>query len=171
MLSLLLASLLAAGAQADAAMPDDIVVTAERQDCRVRFADRQLTDREFDARAREWAAGKPVRVIARASADLQCLSKIAFKLADKGVRLIQFVDPSGKTADKIPTGLGLGAGAGPGIDAPSSTLSVKDAERRFFARRATQLILEGKCAEAKKLVLEAGDLESAAQVAQVCRAP
>jgi len=172
MLILLLASLLPATGQADAAMPDDIVVTAERQDCRVRFADRELTDREFDARAREWAAGKPVRVVARANADLKCLSKIAFKLADRGVRLIQFVDPSGKTADKIPTaGLGMGAGAGMGTDNGSPTLSVKDAERRFFARRATQLILEGKCGEARKLVLEAGDLESAAQVATVCRAP
>jgi hypothetical protein len=171
MLILFLASMLSATGQADAAMPDDIVVTAQRQDCRVRFADRELTDREFDARAKEWAAGKPVRVIARNSTDLKCLSKIAFKLADRGVRLIQFVDPSGKTADKIPTGLGMGAGPGTGSDSMTPTLSVKDAERRFFARRAAQLILEGKCGEARKLVLEAGDLESAAQVAEVCRAP
>lgn len=169
MLILLLASMLSATGQADAAMPDDIVVTAQRQDCRVRFADRELTDREFDARAKEWAAGKPVRVIARNSTDLKCLSKIAFKLADRGVRLIQFVDPSGKTADKIPTGLGMGAGTA--TDSMTPTLSVKDAERRFFARRAAQLILEGKCGEARKLVLEAGDLESAAQVAEVCRTP
>lgn len=171
MLILLIVSLLSVDGQAGSVAPemDDIVVTAVRRDCRVRLADQQLTDREFDARAKEWAAGKPVRVIARASTDLQCLSKIAFKLADRGVRRVEFVDPSGKRADKIPTGTMGTVGTGAETGAPA--LSVKESERRFFARRAAQLILEGKCPEARKLVLEAGDLESAAQVAEICRTP
>ena len=72
---------------------DDIVVVAAKQKCRLRFAERDLSDGEFRRRAAEWAAGKPVRVIARRSEDIKCLAKIAFRLADRGVKLIQFVEP------------------------------------------------------------------------------
>ena len=72
--------------------PDEIVVQAVRGKCRVTFADRTLTDREFDAHAAEWAAGKPVRVIEPRGANRKCLTKIAFRLADRGVKLIYFVD-------------------------------------------------------------------------------
>ncbi|HYG30451.1 MAG TPA: hypothetical protein VD887_09570 [Allosphingosinicella sp.] len=72
-----------------------IVVTGTRRGrCRVRLAARTLSDRELAAHAREWAAlGRPVRVIRPAGADYRCLARIAFRLQDRGVRLIHFVDP------------------------------------------------------------------------------
>ena len=88
--------ILALAAQADssaAALSDDIVVVAAKQKCRVRFADRDMSDGEFRKRAAEWAAGQPVRVVARRSTDIKCLSKIAFRLADHGVKRIVFVEP------------------------------------------------------------------------------
>ncbi len=95
----------AAGAPAPPlpATGDDIVVVAARQKCRLRFADRDLSDAEFKRRAAEWAAGKPVRVIARRSADIKCLAKIAFRLADRGVKLIQFVEPGDLDAAPAPS--------------------------------------------------------------------
>jgi len=73
---------------------DEIVVTAiDKKKCRVRFADRDMNDAELKRRSDEWAAGRPLRVIARASTDIKCLAKIAFKLADRGVTRIQFVEP------------------------------------------------------------------------------
>jgi len=74
--------------------PDDIIVQAVRKKCQVRIADRILSDPEFNAHAKEWAEGKPVRVIAPANTDYKCLAKIAFRLNDKGVRRIYFVDPA-----------------------------------------------------------------------------
>ena len=56
-------------AQANEPQADDIVVHAVRHKCEVRIADRILSDPEFNAHAREWAQGKPVRVIAPAHAD------------------------------------------------------------------------------------------------------
>lgn len=73
--------------------PQEIVVTAVRRKCSVRIADRVLSDPEFDAHAKEWAAGVPVRVVAPSGADYRCLAKIAFRLADHGVRRIDFVEP------------------------------------------------------------------------------
>jgi hypothetical protein len=71
----------------------EIVVRAVRGKCRIELDRRNLSDREFSARAGEWASlGTPVRVIAPRGADYECLAKIAFKLNDKGVRLIHFVD-------------------------------------------------------------------------------
>lgn len=80
------------------ATPVDVVVTARKRRCDVAVADRILSSREFDARAAEWAAGVPVRVSAPDSAGRKCLAKIVFRLADKGVRQVEFVDP----ADAIP---------------------------------------------------------------------
>jgi hypothetical protein len=166
MLIALLMVVLSPPAQADEPPPQaDIIVTAVRNDCRVRFADRELTDREFNEHARDWSAGKTVRVFARSDADIKCLSKIAFKLADRGIRSIEFVNPAGKTS--TPPISSLAASAQP--SATAQRTPVQDAERRFFARRAAQLILNGKCAEARRMTLEGGDLESAAYIAEICR--
>lgn len=72
---------------------DDIVVRAVRRKCRVEMTRRALSGGEFDRYAKEWAAGRPVRVFAPADADIKCLAKIAFRLADRGVRRITFVEP------------------------------------------------------------------------------
>lgn len=74
----------------------EIVITATRRGgCRVRLADRTLTERELVANARAWAAnGTPLRVVRPARSDYHCLAKIAFQLGEHGVRLIQFVDRS-----------------------------------------------------------------------------
>ena len=77
---------------------DDIVVVARKQKCTVKFADRDMSDADFKRRSAEWAAGKAVRVIARESTDIKCLAKIAFKLADRGVTRIEFVEPKNLTA-------------------------------------------------------------------------
>ena len=82
-------------AQSNAPQPNDIVVRAVRHKCQIEIANRILSDPEFNARAKEWAQGVPVRVIAPAHADYKCLAKIAFRLNDKGVRLIYFIDPPG----------------------------------------------------------------------------
>lgn len=83
---------------------DDIVVVAAKEKCRVRFADRDMSDGEFRRRAAEWAAGKPVRVVARRSTDIKCLSKIAFRLADHGVKRIDFVEPKDVAPGATPLG-------------------------------------------------------------------
>ena len=72
----------------------EIVVTATRKGkCRIQRADQTLSDREFDKSAGEWASlGTPVRVVTPTRADYKCLAKIVFRLNDRGVRLIQFVD-------------------------------------------------------------------------------
>jgi biopolymer transport protein ExbD len=72
----------------------EIVVTATRKGkCRIQRADQTLSDREFDRSAGEWASlGTPVRVVTPTRADYQCLAKIVFRLGDRGVRLIHFVD-------------------------------------------------------------------------------
>jgi biopolymer transport protein ExbD len=80
---------LAAEQEAEA---DEIVVRAVKGKCRVQLADRLLTDREFDQRTDEWAAGKAVRVVEPRGANYKCLAKIMFRLNDKGVRLVRFVD-------------------------------------------------------------------------------
>ncbi|KQS01843.1 hypothetical protein ASG11_13520 [Sphingomonas sp. Leaf357] len=84
---------------------DEIVVTAidRSEKCRIRFADRDMNDAELKRRSVEWAAGKPLRVVARASTDLKCLSKIAFRLADRGVTRIHFVEPKDLGPAPTPT--------------------------------------------------------------------
>ena len=73
--------------------PVEIVVRARRRKCDVSVANRILSDREFNARAAEWAAGTPVRVVAPERSSYRCLARITFRLADKGVRQVEFVDP------------------------------------------------------------------------------
>jgi hypothetical protein len=72
--------------------PAEIVVVARSRKCDVSVANRVLSDAEFKRRATEWAAGTPVRVVAPPDTDYRCLAKIAFRLADRGVKKIIF-DP------------------------------------------------------------------------------
>ena len=74
--------------------PDDIVVQAKRARCSVQLRGREMSKREFDAHVRDWARGAPVRVIAPDRASYRCLAKIMFKLSDKGVTAVEFVDPA-----------------------------------------------------------------------------
>lgn len=75
---------------------ETIVVTGTRVGgCRVRLADRTLTERQLAARAKEWAAnGTPLRVIRPARADYHCLARIVWSLSKYGVTLFHFVEPS-----------------------------------------------------------------------------
>lgn len=75
---------------------DEIVVRASRRKCEMAIADRILSDAEFKARAAEWAAGKPVRVIVPNGTDYKCLAKIMFRLNDHGVTHAAFVDRAGQ---------------------------------------------------------------------------
>ena len=70
----------------------DVVVTARKRHCDVSVAHRILSDKEFDTRAAEWAAGVPVRVHAPDGASRKCLARIFFKLADRGVIRAEFVE-------------------------------------------------------------------------------
>jgi hypothetical protein len=71
----------------------EIVVRAVRGKCRIRLDDRPVSERELGNRAGEWATlGIPVRVIAPDGASTKCLARIVFRLNDKGVRLIHFLD-------------------------------------------------------------------------------
>lgn len=68
------------------------MVVARSRKCDVSIANRVISDAEFTRRAAEWAAGTPVRVVAPPGADYRCLARIAFRLADRGVKKIIF-DP------------------------------------------------------------------------------
>jgi len=81
------------GTPAPPAEGNDIVVTAVRNRCSVRLADKVLSSPDFDAHAAEWARGRPVRVTAPADADVKCLTKIAMRLARHGVTRIEFPEP------------------------------------------------------------------------------
>jgi hypothetical protein len=83
----------ARAAEPPAEQPVEIVVRAGRLHCRVQIADRVISDAEFSRRAKEWAKGTPVRVVVPSSSDYRCLSKIAFRLGNHGVRMIEFVRP------------------------------------------------------------------------------
>lgn len=72
----------------------DVVVVARKRRCDIAVADRILSSEEFDARAAEWAAGVPVRVSAPTASSRKCLAKIVFRLADRGVRRVAFVEPA-----------------------------------------------------------------------------
>lgn len=71
---------------------EEIVVTASRKKCGYRVADRDISDREIDARARIWALGTPVRVVLPRGADRKCMIEVGMRLARQGVRLMEFVD-------------------------------------------------------------------------------
>jgi hypothetical protein len=90
MFALLLAAALAQ--TADASEPDEIVVRGTRKKCRIEIAHRVVSDADFKARAAEWAAGKPIRVIVPAGTDYKCLARIMFRLNDHGVTRANFVD-------------------------------------------------------------------------------
>lgn len=77
----------------DTDQPEEIVVSARPRGCDISIEGKVLSDGDFNSKSRDWAAGKPVRVSARADADVKCLSRIAFRLAHKGVRRVIFVDP------------------------------------------------------------------------------
>lgn len=154
----------------DAAPPEEIVVTARPRGCDTSLNGRILSDSDFDAKARGWAAGKPVQVRARADTDLKCLTKIAFRLADRGVTRIQFVDPDGKPADLFPRGAGQDRVTPPPDAIGNGTGdAMRDREWRFLETRAAKLVLDGKCDEARRMLLEAGDLSGAADVVTVCK--
>lgn len=87
-------AMLAATAAQSSAQPDEIVVSGTRWKCHIEYADHAMSDREFDRRAAEWAKGVPVRIVAPQSADYECLARIASRLGDRGVKLIEFVDPA-----------------------------------------------------------------------------
>lgn len=91
---MLLLILLALAQQADEPQPDEIVVRGYKSKCRIELAGKQLTDRQFDQRAELWAAGRPVRVVTPPGRgqDYKCLARIAFRLQDKGVTLIEWVE-------------------------------------------------------------------------------
>lgn len=160
--------------------PDDIVVTATtKAGCVVRFADKDMSDADLDKRAAEWKAGKPVRVISRVETDFPCVRKIAMKLFDRGVMKVIFVDPQGRPAlpfdrskdlprytpgtDKPVGALGGGSGSGGYFD-------LRAREHNFISRTASQLILDGKCDQARTFALTEGDLDAAAAVVAVCQA-
>lgn len=81
-----------------AALPEvdaeEIVIVASRPGkCQVQLADRTLSSRQLAAHAARWASGgTPVRVVRPRGADYRCMARLAFRLGDYGVRLIQFVD-------------------------------------------------------------------------------
>lgn len=74
---------------------DEIVVVARQSRCAVQLRGRELSKRELERHIREWAQGAPVRVAAPDGASHRCLSRILFRLSDRGVRTIEFVDPAG----------------------------------------------------------------------------
>jgi biopolymer transport protein ExbD len=71
---------------------DDVVVVARRRKCDLRIAKRMLSDREFTARAAEWAAGKPVRIVMDETTGYRCMAKVLFRLSEHGVTNAEFVD-------------------------------------------------------------------------------
>lgn len=89
---LLLALLFALQSAAPAPAEDEIIVTAVKKKCRVSIADRIIGDSEFKAKAKEWAAGKPVRVRVPAGSSYTCMAKIMFRLNEYGVTRATFVD-------------------------------------------------------------------------------
>lgn len=156
---------------------DNIVITARNNICEVRFADKTMTDAEFNRRAEEWKNGKPVRVVSRGDADFACVRKIANKLFAKGVMKIVFVDPNGKPAlpfdppSNLPKYDASGAPANLAGSSPSTSAwaETRAREHSFVSRSAAQLILQGKCDEARTMALKEGDLEAAAAVVEICR--
>jgi hypothetical protein len=81
-------------AKAAPADENEIVVVAKIQTgCRVRLADRTLTDKDLAAKAREWAAsGVALKVVRPRGSDYRCMAKIAWQLGQQGLKLFQFVD-------------------------------------------------------------------------------
>lgn len=91
-LSLALTLLLQVGVDADQATGDEILLVAKPRKCDLSVAGRTLRSPEFKARAAEWVAGRPVRVVVPTDARTRCLAKIMFRLHDNGVIRAEFVD-------------------------------------------------------------------------------
>ena len=91
---LVLTLLLQVGGNASQAMTDEILVVAKPRKCDLSVAGRTLRSREFKARAAEWAAGRPVRVVVPTDARTKCLAKIMFRLHDNGVTRAEFAAES-----------------------------------------------------------------------------
>jgi len=74
--------------------PATIIVTGTRLGkCKIELAQRALSNRQFEAHAGEWARlGKAIRVVHPARTHRLCLARIAFRLQDRGVRLVHFVE-------------------------------------------------------------------------------
>ena len=71
----------------------EVTVVARRGKCSVSIADRMISDRAFRARAKEWAAGTPVRIVSPDTTDYRCLTKIMGRLREYGVTRAQIVQP------------------------------------------------------------------------------
>ncbi|CAA9503777.1 MAG: hypothetical protein AVDCRST_MAG39-1528 [uncultured Sphingomonadaceae bacterium] len=92
---MLIALALLLAAQAVPALPptegEELVVVARRGKCRLQLAGRMLSDRELATQTGGWV-GKPLRVVAPRGVGDLCLAKIAMRLGDRGVNLVEFVD-------------------------------------------------------------------------------
>ena len=83
------------------AEPEEIVVQARSSKCSVALRGHELSKAELERHIRTWASGVPVRVSAPDQASNRCLSKILFRLSDRGVRAVEFVGPAGpQTPDR-----------------------------------------------------------------------
>lgn len=71
---------------------DDIVIVARRRRCDLGIADRIMSDKEFRARAKEWAAGQLVRIRVPRGSSYMCQANIMFRLKRYGVVRAVFVD-------------------------------------------------------------------------------
>ncbi|HEX8301221.1 hypothetical protein [Sphingomonas sp.] len=70
-----------------------IVVTGRSGECRVRLADRTLSESQLAAKARGWiASGTALKVIRPRGSDYRCMAKIARRLSQHGLRLFDFVE-------------------------------------------------------------------------------
>jgi len=84
----------ATGTDGTAKEAEIVVVAQLRNRCQVRLADRGLTEREFAAHAKQWAAaGTPLRIVRPHGATYGCIMKIVQHLGQYGVRLFEVVDP------------------------------------------------------------------------------
>lgn len=160
---------------AQAPGPDDIVVVARPDKrCEVRLAEKVLGDEDFHARARLWAAGAPARVFLSSGSNLQCRLKIVRKLEDWGVRLVEFIEPDGPPEEVALPKPEDAPAQSRVIQSPTDrpdpdSVEMSALRLRLIAGRAAHMIARGDCAGALKLELEAGDLDSAAKVVQICR--
>lgn len=91
-LFLALTLLLQVDGVASQAIADEILVVAKPRKCDLSVAGRTMRSSEFKARAAEWAAGRPVRVVVPTDVRTRCLAKIMFRLHDNGVTRAEFVD-------------------------------------------------------------------------------
>ena len=84
----------ATAASPPAAQSETIVVTGARPGkCRMRLANRALSDRQFETHAGQWARlGLAIRVAHPPDTHYLCLARIAIRREKRGVRLFHFVE-------------------------------------------------------------------------------